>query len=499
MTQDRLNLESTAGARWIHHVRLPEVLVVVTLIVAVLGWFTLVSQALPLDLDEAYYVIAGTRVTSGELPYRDFFFPQTPLSPYLFGTWSSAFGVGFVTTRYLGAILASAIGIVIAFVVRRRVGVWHAVLALAYYCSSIQVILWMPRLKTYGISSLLTVLALVCVTRSRIHWHSAVIAGILAGLSASTRLLFVPIPVLIVIAIIWRDDLVWSERRKYGTWALFGAVIGIAPILACAFAAPDAFLFDNVTYHALRDGNESLIGNFGQKLRALHGQIRLRGDTSHESLQFLVLIPAGIAMLVRRFDGPRYLKVFPLAALVLLVVSYLPTPVYRQYLVTVVPTAILALCLLGLLHSPKRLWLATLLLLPYMYASYHAIALELGRATRLRPAAADQVGHTVQTLTKPGDVVAGLRAHLLFAAERPIEPCSYNSFARRDWGSLGLTEEQIRRYHLCSNEDIVQAIGSGVVKAFVARPNEDLGLAEALDGKGWMRVEQPVATIWIAP
>lgn len=469
------------------------------LAVAVFAAFVLISQSLALDLDEAYYVISGTLVSSGKLPYRDFFFPQTPLSSYVFGAWSSVLGVGFVIARHLGAILATATGLVIALVVRRRVGTWHALLALAYYCLSIQVILWMPRLKTYGISSLLTVLALVFITCSRITWRSALTAGLLAGLAASTRLLFAPIPALVVVSILWRDDLTLRERRKACAWASLGALIGVGPILASAFAAPDAFLFNNVTYHALRDGNESLIGNFGQKFRAARSLISLRGETKFESLQFLVLIPASIAMLFRRLNGPRYLRLFPLATLVLLAVSFLPTPFYRQYLVTVVPTAILALCLLGLLDSAKRLWAAALLLLPYGYATYAAMAAELARISALRPAAADQVGLAVQKLTKSGELVAGFRAHLLFAAERPIEPCSYNSFARRDWRGLGLTEQAIQRYHLCSNDDIVRAIETGTVKAFVARPNEDFGLAETLDGKGWRRVQQPVATIWVAP
>ena len=143
--------------------------------------------------------------------------------------------------------------------------------------------------------------------------------------------------------------------------------------------------------------------------------------------------------------------------------------------------------------------IAALLLLPYTYAAYAGTAPLLGRVSPLGPAAQDQVGLTVQKLTKPGDVVAGLRAHLLFAAERPIETCSYNSFARRDWRSLGLTEQEIRRYHLCSSDDIAKAIETGTVKAFVARPNEDLGLAETLHAKGWTQSQQPLATIWIAP
>jgi hypothetical protein len=86
---------------------------------------------------------------------------------------------------------------------------------------------------------------------------------------------------------------------------------------------------------------------------------------------------------------------------------------------------------------------------------------------------------------------------LLFAADRPIEACSYNSFARGNWQTL--SPHEIEAYHLCSNEDLVAAIRAGQVQAFVARPNEDLGLAEELAARGWTPHSGALATLWIAP
>lgn len=490
-------LERTAIDRAPRVRRIAEFSSIVGLGLVTLALFVVIAEWLPLDLDEAYYVIAGTIVSAGKVPYRDFFFPQTPLSAYVFGAWSSAFGVGFVNSRYLGAILAAATGLLITVVVRRRVGIGSAVIALGYYVLSIQVVLWMPRLKTYGMSSLIAMSALVCVTSSRIRWGRALAAGLLSGLAISARLLFFPIPAVVLIGILLRADLSRSQRRTYCGLAFLGSCLGMLPLLATAVSAPSAFLFDNISYHALRDGNEALIDNFGQKFHVLRSQINLRGASRREAVQFLALVPVSIATLFGRREGERHLKVFPLAALSLLVVSFLPSPVYRQYLVTVVPPAILAAALLGGLESRKRLGAAAVFLVPYGYACQGALASIPGSASTPGPAVVDAVGHRLGELTQAGDLVAGLRAHLLFAADRPIEPCSCNSFARGEWELL--TPQQIQEYHLCTANDIVADIRARRVKAFVARPNEDLGLAAELQQSGWSQHDASIATIWIAP
>ena len=63
-----------------------------------------------IDLDEGYYLTSGQFVFNGQLPYRDFFFTQTPLSPYIFGLWLKLVGTGWYQARLLGALCTTAIG-----------------------------------------------------------------------------------------------------------------------------------------------------------------------------------------------------------------------------------------------------------------------------------------------------------------------------------------------------------------------------------------------------
>ena len=49
--------------------------------------------------DEGFYLLAADLVMRGERPYLDFFYPQTPLLPYLYGAWLRLFGHTWVAAR----------------------------------------------------------------------------------------------------------------------------------------------------------------------------------------------------------------------------------------------------------------------------------------------------------------------------------------------------------------------------------------------------------------
>src|ERR1700677_3660672 len=44
--------------------------------------------------DEGIYALAARNVMDGMKPYRDFFFAQMPLLPYVYAAWFSIFGAG---------------------------------------------------------------------------------------------------------------------------------------------------------------------------------------------------------------------------------------------------------------------------------------------------------------------------------------------------------------------------------------------------------------------
>ena len=77
-----------------------------------------------LDGDEGQYLVAADLVLSGKIPYRDFFFPQMPLMPYLHALGILVLGQEVYAGRLVSGMLALgtavAIGVACYTVSRRR-------------------------------------------------------------------------------------------------------------------------------------------------------------------------------------------------------------------------------------------------------------------------------------------------------------------------------------------------------------------------------------------
>ena len=75
-----------------------------------LAGFTLTSLSLLVNLDEGYYLTASRFVYQGKIVYRDFFYTQMPLLPYIYGLWLKLFGYSWTSARLLGALISTALG-----------------------------------------------------------------------------------------------------------------------------------------------------------------------------------------------------------------------------------------------------------------------------------------------------------------------------------------------------------------------------------------------------
>jgi hypothetical protein len=49
--------------------------------------FLVMARYRLIDGDEGFYLMASRLVFESRIPYRDFFFTQMPLTPYLYGSW----------------------------------------------------------------------------------------------------------------------------------------------------------------------------------------------------------------------------------------------------------------------------------------------------------------------------------------------------------------------------------------------------------------------------
>jgi dolichyl-phosphate-mannose-protein mannosyltransferase len=276
------------------------------------------------DNDEGYYGLAAKLTTHGEVLYRDFFYTQSPLLPYVYGAWMEVFGFSLAASRALSVIFALALGALICqHASRRFTSLWIGAIAVVAFASTRLVSIWFSTTKTYALSTLLLFGAFMLVdqgmgARSPRRWLAA---GVLLGLAIDVRLIFAATaPVFLVLA--WR-----AGRSRAGHWAT-GLALGLLPSLILLIVAPTQFVFGNIGFHSIRS-DSGLIGNFDQKLDIVSDVL---GQPEYVALLLLAAIAVGLRLASRRPP--------PLAfwlAVTLGLASLLPTPTYAQYACTTVP------------------------------------------------------------------------------------------------------------------------------------------------------------------
>lgn len=112
---------------------------------------------------------------------------------------------------------------------------------------------YLTVLKTYGLSNLLFICALLLVVPENPNGRRAAIAGACAALAVGLRL-----PTAAVLAVLS----LWTLRSGVRPAAAFaaGATIAGVPLLVIAGQDPQAFWFGNVGFHELRRERASANG-----------------------------------------------------------------------------------------------------------------------------------------------------------------------------------------------------------------------------------------------
>jgi hypothetical protein len=279
------------------------------------------------DGDEGVYAYTARLVRHGHVPYRDFFYEQMPLLPYVYAAWTAVAGESWYAVRVLSALLACAAGAVLYVHVLRRHGSRPlASLALGLYAVSALVLGYFSIVKTFALASLLLLAALALAEDpKRPRW---LLAGLLVGLAVDTRLVFAAaVPAF-----------AFAARRRLARFGA-GLAFGLVPSVVLLALAPHQFVFDNLRYHGEKT-THGLVGDPGQKARTL-GNLLGYGQTDHAlGLQFALLaLGTALALLLVRRRLPLAAGVGALLA----VACLLPTPTYVQYFCVVVPFMVLTI------------------------------------------------------------------------------------------------------------------------------------------------------------
>ncbi|MFZ0314872.1 MAG: glycosyltransferase family 39 protein [Candidatus Korobacteraceae bacterium] len=438
------------------------------------GFFLFVSQHRFIDGDEGFYLLASRLVMQHKAPYLDFFYTQAPLLPYLYAAWFRLTGISWFAARVFAALQTAVLGGLIYQHVCRETGKWIAGLAaVLLFASSSFVFAWYPIVKTFPLAALFLFLAYVIFVRhsqSSSGWWIAS-AGTLFGLSVDTRSYVVAVAPVFLWWIFRQNR---TRRLVRLLWFAGGFTVGIIPSLLLFFASPDAFLFNNLGYHAMRS-KAGLIGLWQDKVMVLLATFGGR----FTGFQFSVLTLTCVGFLVlRRMKRDAALLAFWIA-FALGVVSSLPTPASMQYFCMLVPFLIVAaVCsisdYLAGLQSQGELRIAAALCVVvligfvgfgvptfrhYLFTGENVVGVEDSTdATNWTLPQVAAVSKAIDQLASPGEKVVSFWPGYIFTSQADPYPGFENDFglvvARK------LTREQREKYHVPSSAEIVDEFAS---------------------------------------
>ncbi len=311
--------------------------IVYALLVLVLAAvFVPMSRYRLVDGDEGTYILDSRLVMEGELLFHDLFWPQMFLTPYIFGLWMKVFGYSWYAARFLAALAAIALGLVLFRQVRHLTGhqAWGVLAVVLYAFSSLE-FGWLPLIKTFpfGTLALFGAYAVLTLSRSPNRWFYS---GFLLGLAIDIRL-YVVFVVPAFLVELYLDE--WHDVRKrvmqVAHFAV-GVVLALLPNLFFYLIDPETFVFNIIYVHAIRS-QWGFFGFLPQKASTALSLLSINTVDGVTSFQFTLLFIATLAAWVSCVAARRRPPLSAMIFIPLAVTSLIPTPVHLSYFCMTVP------------------------------------------------------------------------------------------------------------------------------------------------------------------
>jgi len=296
-------------------------------------YFIFLSHQRLVGRDEGFYLYAAQLVMQGYLPYVDFFYPQMPYLPYIYGIWMELFGYDWYAARSFTAVLSAASGLLVFKLGLLIVPRSWAYLALFLFGTSNFVVPWFLTAQTYSLSVLLFLISLYLVLLNKKNISGLVfLSGVFFALAGGVRLFFLGLlPVLLLAMFLTKTNR--EQWRQLILKFSGGAILGALPILLLLSYSFDLFWFNNMGYHVMRsDGDFS--AELQRKFSIFLALAGLREVRAYTAFQFpLLLYGTLLSGLILLWTGRLMAvpTVILLAGLSLLLISFLPHPCYLQY------------------------------------------------------------------------------------------------------------------------------------------------------------------------
>lgn len=424
------------------------------LVVAIFASCILVSQLRFIDGDEGYLLMAAKLVSEGKLPYRDFFFPQGPILPYVYAALLSPFGITWQSGRLLSALFAAGTGWLALVAIERRGGDFRAkALGAFLFTTTTLAFVWLPIAKTYSLAAFFSMAAYVATLPSigekRATWR-AIWFGLSAAMAVGVRLYCVAL----VLLLFWKS--LRKNRGRDLALASGAFALGLLPSLwICTFDPYNAF-YGLLGYH-LNRSELGLGASLSQKVLVLRELVGF-GPSGHAAgLQLfallLVLVTAGRrGTLHFRRDGALWM------AAGLAIVSVLPTPTYSQYFALCTPFVIPVVALSAFRGWPKLSTRTTRFALAAALSAYAALGafewfrygfsgknvIGVDRPSAWTLSASTQMARLLDAHAPCGPVLASWPGYLLESKAVPFERTE-NHFSTHAGQAIASADERRRR------------------------------------------------------
>lgn len=221
-----------------------------------------------LNQDEGWYLYAAQRVADGAMPYRDFFFTQGPVMPYVYGALAKVWapmGVlgGRLLTVFFGVFSCIATAFLARCAVSRDRAFAATVMGAALAGCNVYHVYFTTIPKTYALASCLIMVGYVLLSiGARGHtkyptWvlvTSSLASGLLIALAAGTRISMGALLPITALAMM----MTWRQTGKTWFWFSVGGGLGLAiAYVPSVVYARDPFIFAQ-TFHAARGGHDLL-------------------------------------------------------------------------------------------------------------------------------------------------------------------------------------------------------------------------------------------------
>ena len=224
-----------------------------------------------LNQDEGWYLYAAQMVADGAVPYRDFFFTQGPLLPFVYSAFAWVWrDWGLLGARVLTLAIGAA-GLVFAMALARRLVREDArpVAALAVFLllgSNLYHLYYLAIPKTYALASLFVMMGFYLLSVAADGKRPvAILAGLSLAFASGAR---ISLGAMLAVCGLW---LLWSRQWKTLVWFCLGGFAGLVLVYG-------PFVLDEKTlsgllaaqkYHAARGGFDPtwVVGSFSRLVR----------------------------------------------------------------------------------------------------------------------------------------------------------------------------------------------------------------------------------------